>query len=191
MRLPSKLLGCMRVGVSVSAMMMGGCDAIAEAKARVLGDEPAEAPAAVEAPVAAPVATTTTAPEPMLLPRDGISGVVADTVARSKASAIEGDRSQSLSQSRPLPPVEDLGRPRSEPESSRSFVPFSGSGSSGALAGTVEVSTREVASPTPRTRPRPKLARPVEDEPCDPSVSTPITAPEPGGGWVCGPCGRG
>ena len=46
----------MRVGVSVSAMMMGGCDAVAEAKARVLEDEPAEASAAAEAPVAAPTA---------------------------------------------------------------------------------------------------------------------------------------
>ena len=173
----------MRVGVSVSAMMMGGCDAVAEAKARVLGDEPAAAEAPVAAPTAAPVATTT-APEPMLLPRDGISGVVADTVARSKASELDGDRS--FSSPRPVSPVEPA-RPHTEPEGSRSFVPFSGSG--GAIAGTVEAPTREVASPKPRTRPRPKLARPVEDEPCDPAVSALVT--EPKGGWVCGPCGRG
>jgi hypothetical protein len=188
MRLPSKLLGCMRVGVGVGAVMLGGCDAIAEAKARVLGEDPAEvtaeAEAAADAP-AAPVAEAPIAPEPMLLSRDGMAGVVEDTLARSRAAELGGDRPDARSST--VPPVEDLGRPRTEPEGSHLFVPFAGSG--GVIAGATPTPEREVASSKPRTRPRPKLARPVEDEPCDPGISTPIVAPERE--WSCGPCGRG
>lgn len=175
----------MRVGVGVGAVMLGGgCDAIAEAKARVLGEEAevsAEA-ALVEAPVAAPIATAPTAPEPMLLGRDGVAGVVEDAVIRSKSTSVESDRSQS-SPSVVLP-VEDLGRPRSEPEGSHAFVPYSeGGGSIGALAIAPE---RPVAAEKPRTRTRtrPKPVRTAESEPCDP-VEAPARE------WVCGPCGRG
>jgi hypothetical protein len=185
MRLPSKLLGCMRVGVGVGAVMLGGCDAIAEAKARVLGEDSAtvEAEAAAEAPVA-PVAQAPIAPEPLLLSRDGVAGVVEDTLARSKAAELGGDRGEPRSST--VPPVEDLGR-RFEPEGSSEFVPYAGAG--GVIAGATPTPERLATSEKPRSRPRPKLARPVEDEPCDPGISTPIAAPGPE--WVCGPCGRG
>lgn len=162
----------MRVGVGVGAVMLGGCDAVAEAKARVLGEEAA---------AASPVAEAPAAPEPLLLSRDGVAAVVEDAVARSKAAQAEADRAASRSSTVPL--VEDLGRPRGEPEGSRSFVPYAGGS---ALATAPASPERPVASERPRTRPRPKLARPVEAEPCDPA---PVTTPERE--WVCGPCGRG
>lgn len=164
----------MRVGVGVGAVMLGGggCDAIAEAKARVLGEDAVEVEETVtEAPAAAPVAAAPAAPEPMLLTRDGMAKVVEDAVADATRE----------SKPSPVPPVEDLGRPRTEPESSRGFVPYDG-GSGGAIAGAPITPER-----TEKPRPRPKLARPVvEDEPCDPG---PVATP--GSGWVCGPCGRG
>lgn len=162
----------MRVGVGVGAVMLGGCDAVAEAKARVLGEETkvSEEVSAEVAPVAAPVATAPTAPEPMLLGRDGVAGVVEDVRARSNAAALASDRSV---ETRPsvVPPVEDLGRPRSEPEGSHAFVPYS-EASVGALAVAPE---RPLAAEKPRTRTRPK----------------PVHKPEPPREWVCGPCGRG
>jgi len=163
MRLPSKLLGCMRVGVGVGAVMMGGCDAVADAKARVLGEEtevstPVEV-AATPAPAAAEASPA--APEPMLLAREGVAGVVEQ--ARTKAAV---DRTAPA----PVLPVEDLGRPRTEPEGSPAFVPYDGG--SGALAVAPVEPERTTASAKPRTRPqRPKPA-PVRE-------------------WVCGPCGRG
>lgn len=174
----------MRVGVGVGAVMLGGgCDAIAEAKARVLGEEAevsADA-AVVEAPVATPIAAAPTTPEPMLLGRDGVAGVVEDVVTRSKSTSLENDRSPSRPSG--VPPVEDLGRPRSEPEGSHAFVPYSDrSGSVGALAIAPE---RPVVAEKPRTRTRPKPVRAVEEsEPCDP-LEAPV------GAWICGPCGRG
>ena len=181
MRLPSKLLGCMRVGVGVGAVMMGGgCDAIAEAKARVLGEElEVAADVTVVTPVAAPVAAAPAAPEPMLLGREGVAGVVEDAMARSNAAKLEGERSTTPPTF--VPPVEDLGRPRREPEGSHAFVPYGGSSSVGTLAIAPE---RTEPAEEPRSRTRPKRARTVEAEPCDPS-------PEPVSTWVCGPCGRG
>lgn len=182
MRLPSKLLGCMRVGVGVGAVMLGGgCDAIAEAKARVLGDEAVVA----EAPVAAaPIATAPIAPEPLLLTRDrdGMAGLVDDAVARSKAPGLDGDRSNA----RPTAvlPIEDLGRPRSEPEGSHAFVPYAEGGSSTSSIAIAIAPERPVAAEKPRTRTRPKRVRTAESEPCDPLAA-------PVGEWVCGPCGRG
>lgn len=175
----------MRVGVGVGAVMLGGgCDAIAEAKARVLGEDAVEVEETVTEVVAAPVAAAPAAPEPMLLPRDGMAKAVEDAVASSKAASLSG--SSSKVEPSPVPPVEDLGRPRTEPEGERGFVPYDG-GSVGAIAGASITPERTESSEKPRPRPRPKLARPiVEDEPCDPgTIATPST------GWVCGPCGRG
>lgn len=173
----------MRVGVGVGAVVLGsGCDAIAEAKARVLGDD-AEvvAKTPVEPPLAAPVVTAPVAPEPMLLGREGMAGVVEQTIARSNAAALAEDR---VAEPRPriATPVEDLGRPRSEPESSHAFVPYAGEGGSiGAIAVAPEP---PLAAEKPRTRTRPKPVRTVEAEPCDPLAAPPRE-------WVCGPCGRG
>jgi hypothetical protein len=158
-------------------MALGGCDAVAEAKAFVLGEaeqaeqvEQVQAAEAVTTPAAEPSAAP--APEPLLLSRDGVAGLVEDAVARSKAAAPQ-----------PVPPpVEDLGRV--EPEGSRAFVPFDDG--SGAVAGGVAGPERPRIASKPRSRPRPKLARPVEDEPCDPVIAT-----APAGEWQCGPCGRG
>jgi hypothetical protein len=172
----------MRVGVGVGAVMLGGggCDAIAEAKARVLGEDAVEVEEPVtEAPAAAPVVAAPAAPEPMLLTRGGMAKVVEEAVASSKTPSLSGTTGEAKPS--PVPPVEDLGRPRTEPEGSRGFVPYDG-GSGGAIAGAPITPER-----TEKPRPRPKLARPVvEDEPCDPGqVATPSS------GWVCGPCGRG
>jgi hypothetical protein len=176
----------MRVGVGVGAVMLGGgCDAISEAKARVLGEDAVKVEATgTEAPAAAPVAAAPTAPEPMLLTRDGMSKTVEDVVASSKSASLSGSTSDAKPS--PVPPVEDLGRPRIEPEGSRGFVPYDG-GSVGVVAGVTPVPEGTETFEKPRSRPRPKLARPVvEDEPCDPG---PVATP--GSGWVCGPCGRG
>lgn len=163
----------MRVGVGVGAVVLGGCDAVAEAKARVLGETQPEVlePAAAEAPAPAAIATAPIPPEPLLLSRDGVSGVVEDAVARSKAGAAS---------STPRP-IEELAPPRFEPEGSRGFVPYEGGG--GALASAPPSSER----PRPKVvRSRPKAVRPVETEPCDPAViATPTRE------WSCGPCGRG
>ena len=176
----------MRVGVGVGAVMLGGgCDAIAEAKARVLGDDAVEVTAdasATQAPAATPIAAAPIAPEPLLLTRDrdGMAGLVDDAVARSKTPALDSNRSNA----RPTAalPIEDLGRPRSEPEGSHAFVPYAEGGSStAALAIAPE---RPVSAEKPRTRTRPKPVRTAESEPCDP-VKAPV------GEWVCGPCGRG
>lgn len=159
----------MRVGVGVGAVMMGGCDAVAEAKARVLGEDATEVSASAEVaatPTEAVVAATPIAPEPLLLNREGVAGVVEEV--RTKAAA--GRPAPA-----PVPPVEDLGRPRSEP--SRAFVPYD-SGSVGSIAtapAPAPAPERATVSPTPRPRPRPKVSRPVEPE----------------REWVCGPCGRG
>jgi hypothetical protein len=172
----------MRVGVGVGAVVLGGCDAVAEAKARVLGETEVEVvevvePAAAEAPAPTVIATAPIAPEPLLLSREGVAGVVGDAVERSKAGAA-GERSSSELAPRP---VEDLGRPRFEPEGSRGFVPYDGG--SGALASAPPSSER----PRPKVvRSRPKAVRPIEAEPCDPAV---IATPERE--WTCGPCGRG
>lgn len=168
----------MRVGVGVGAVMLGGCDAVAEAKARVLGEGAAEAAAPVEvaAPPAPVARATPDAPEPMLLPRDGIAGVVEQ--ARSQAATPSSDRVATTA----VTPVEDIDRPRFEPEGSRGFVPYEGG--LGALASAPAPAERTTASPKPRTRPRPKTARPVEAEPCDP-LAAPVRE------WSCGPCGRG
>jgi hypothetical protein len=176
----------MRVGVGVGAVMLGGgCDAISEAKARVHGEDVVKVEATVtEAPATAPVAAPA-APEAMLLTRDGMAKTVEDVVASSKAASLSGSASEAKSS--PVPPVEDLGRPRTEPEGSRAFVPYAG-GSGGALAGAPITPERTETSEKPRSRPRPKLARPVvEDEPCDPGT----VVATPGPGWSCGPCGRG
>ena len=170
----------MRVGVGVGAVVLGsGCDAIAEAKARVLGDD-----AEVTADVAVePVPTTPppTTPEPMLLGRDGVAGVVEQTIARSNAAALADDRVASP-RPRIATPVEDLGRPRSDPERSHAFVPYAGEGGSiGAIAVAPEP---PLAAEKPRTRTRPKPVRAAEPEPCDPLAAPPRE-------WVCGPCGRG
>lgn len=164
----------MRVGVGVGAVMLGGCDAVAEAKARVLGDEAAATPteaAATQAP--AVEAAAPPAPEPLLLSRDGVGGVVEEV--RAKVSL---DRPAPTT----VPSVEDLGRPRPEPEGSRAFVPYDGG--VGALAVAPALPERTTAAPKPRPRARPKAVRPIESEPCDP-----IAPPERE--WVCGPCGRG
>jgi hypothetical protein len=173
----------MRVGVGVGAVMLGGgCDAIAEAKARVLGDEAAEVnvdASATQTPAATPIATAPIAPEPLLLGRDGMAGLVDDAVARSK-SPLDTNRSD------PRPtavlPIEDLGRPRSEPEGSHAFVPYAEGGSS--IAAIAIAPEPPLSVEKPRTRTRPKPLRTAESEPCNP-LEAPV------GEWVCGPCGRG
>ncbi len=178
----------MRVGVGVGAVMLSGCDAVAEAKARVLGEEAAatETKVAADAPAPAPVAAPPVAPEPMLLSRDdGMASLVQDAVAKSKAES--GVTAPTVPPPTPVLPVEDLGRPRPEPEGSHAFVPYAGRGST--LTGVLPEPER-FDSVKPRERPRPKLARPVEDEPCEPGkVGSSTTPPERE--WVCGPCGRG
>jgi hypothetical protein len=169
----------MRVGVGVGAVMLGGgCDAISEAKARVLGEDEVKVEATVtETPAAAPVAAAPAAPEPMLLPRDGMAKTVEDVIASSKSAPLSGSISESKPS--PVPPVEDLGRPRTEPEGSHAFVPYAGgSGSGSAVAVAPITPERTETSEKPRSRPRPKIARPVVED-------------EPGPGWSCGPCGRG
>jgi hypothetical protein len=162
-----------RVGVGVGAvMMLGGCDMVSEAKARVFGEE--QATVAAQAQVEAPLVQAPVAPEPMLLSRGGVAGVVAETVARSEAAATAA----------PVPPVQDLGRPFA-PEGSRGFVPYDGG--VGALASAPLSGGRTVATAKPRPRAKPRVARP--DEPCDPGLTAAVEPSD--GGWQCGPCGRG
>lgn len=178
MRLPSSLLGRVRVGLGVGAVMLGGCDVVSEAKARVFGEE--QAPVAAQAQVEAPVveAEAPAAPEPMLLEpmlveRGGVAGVVEETLARSEAAPGLAP-----------PPVQDLGR-RFEPEGSRGFVPYDGD--VGALASAPPSGGGKVATSKPRPRAKPRVARP--DEPCDPGLTAAVEPSD--GGWQCGPCGRG
>lgn len=161
----------MRVGVGVGAVMLGGCDMVTEAKARVFGEDEVEAAVEVEAevePAAAP-----SAPEPMLLSRGGVAGVV-DDVARSQSSREPA-----------APPVRDLGRRfgESEPEGSRAFVPYDGE--AGALA-IAPAPVRTAAPSKPRNKR--KVARP--DEPCDPALAS-VGTTRPGPEWQCPACGRG
>lgn len=162
----------MRVGLGVGAVALGGCDAVADAKARVLGQQ-ASAPAAAEAAAEPAPVPVDAAPEPLLLSRGGVSGVVDEVRARSQAGDVQGAPRDPVSEAAPLGP---LARPG---EGSAAFVPYEGAGAGGALA----VAPVE---PAPVTKPRrqrpPRVTAP--DEPCDPA---PVTAPE----WVCGPCGRG
>jgi hypothetical protein len=161
--------------VGVGAVMLGGgCDVVSEAKARVFGEEQAvvEAEAEVEAPAAR--AEAPVAPEPMLLSRGGVAGVVEQSLARSEAAPGAA----------PVPPVEDLGR-RFAPEGSRGFVPYDGG--VGALASAPPAGGRPVATAKPRPRAKPRVARP--DEPCDPGLTAAVEPRD--GGWQCGPCGRG
>jgi hypothetical protein len=166
----------MRVGVGVGAVMLGGCDMVTEAKARVFGEEADVAAATEAAPTPAPAVEAAPAPEPLLLSRGGVAGVVED-LARTKAAP--------PSTSSSVPPVNDLGRPLATPEGSHAFVPYDGG--VGSLAG-APPSFGATATPTkPRPRSKPRVAR--VDEPCDPALATPV-GPS-GSGWECGPCGRG
>jgi hypothetical protein len=174
MRLPSSLLGCVRVGVGVGAVMLGGCDVVSEAKARVFGEEQAEVAAQAEAEAPVAEAEAPVAPAPMLLTRGGVAGVVEETVARSEAAPAVA----------PVPPVQDLGR-RFAPEGSPAFVPYDGG--VGALASAPASGGRTVAPAKPRPRAKPRAARP--DEPCEPTLATAVEPPDTG--WQCGPCGRG
>lgn len=168
----------MRVGVGVGAVMLGGCDVVSEAKARVFGDEPSEevaVAAEAEAPVA--VSEAPAAPEPLLLSRGGIAGVVQDI-----------SRDQTTPELAAPPPVRDLGRTFAErerdPAGSHAFVPYEGP--AGAIAVAPEP-IRAAAPSKPRPRPKRKAARP--DEPCDPSFVAVEAAPD--SGWQCPACGRG
>ncbi|MCX4239924.1 hypothetical protein [Paraliomyxa miuraensis] len=181
MRLPAKLLGCMRVGVGVGAVMLGGCDLVDEAKARALGEEEAvaEQTAADPAPQAQPTSTPDS-PEPMLLGRSPLATAVEQAVTRATPTA--------------PPPINDLGdldrpstppsvRSTTEPEGSRPFIPYDDGTGTLALA---PLTTKSTKTTKPRPR-KSKVARPV-DEPCDPQL---VAVDPPRGKWDCPACGRG
>lgn len=163
----------MRVGVGVGAVVLGGCDLVEQAKARVLGEGDAVAEHAVTAEVAsAPAVEAAPAPEPLLLGRSGVAGVVEDAIEHAEAAPVP-------------PPIEDLGRPRVvEPEGSRAFVPYDG----GSLVSRPPSLGRVTAPAKPRARSKPRVVRPA-DEPCDPVLAT--SEPPRDRKWECLACGRG
>ena len=137
MRLPSKLLGQVRVGVGVGAVMLGGCD-LAEPVATTT--EPDVAAAAESMEPAAP-----TKHEPMLLSRH-----VIDAAEEARAKTAEPE-------ARPL--RVEVTTPRTEKiEDGEGFVPYVVDPTAEGIIAT--------ASPKPRPRVRrPKRER-VVDEPC-------------------------
>lgn len=158
--------------------MLGGCDPVAEIGSALESEAEAEV-AVAEAVAAEDVAAEAAAAEaeptkPLLLGREGVAGVVEQTLQRSgPATASEP------------PPIADLGRPVA-PEGERAFVPYDGG--SGAVASAPPSLTRPSVRPRPRPRPRPQPRVDAVDEPCDPALETVASPPR---GWDCPACGRG
>ncbi len=170
--------------------MLGGCDLVDEAKARVLGSEPTVTESEDEAEiVAVSDAPAHEAPEPMLLGRRGVAGVVEKTVAQSDPTP-RSELESIADLGRPAPRSElesiaDLGRP-AEPKGSSEFVPYDDG--TGVIAEAPISEMRPSIRPRPRRpRPTPRIATPV-DEPCDPGLAS-TTVPDRE--WECLACGRG
>ncbi len=165
MRLPSKLLGRVRVGVGVSAVVLGGCDFVDQAQARVFGEDPA-VPVAVEEPAADSPQAPQESPEPLLMSR-GVAKIVEQSIDRAEAAAPPVRSFESTSSG--------IGtRVQSEPGA---FIPYEGG-------------RRIVAARPTKRRSGRRHARRVVDEPCNTEVGT--VMPEPGPKWgECMACGRG
>lgn len=160
----------------MGAVLLGGCDLVDEARAQPAGAEPTVVAEVAAASEPASAVDEPEVPQPMLLTRGGVSEIVQETVAGSEPIA----RPVTIAEP---PPINDLGRPAPEPESS-AFVPYDGG------TGTVATAPASLVRPKvePRTRPRPRPLAVEPDEPCDPGL---VAATPPDREWECLACGRG
>ncbi|MEM9462334.1 MAG: hypothetical protein AAGF11_49760 [Myxococcota bacterium] len=165
MRLPATLLGRVRVGIGIGAVVLGGCDLVDEAESAV--QEPAPAPTETIASASSPAEPPAKPLTPLLLDRPGVAGVVEQTIERARAQPAPQP-----------PPIADLGRPV-EPEPDPAFIPYEG--------GTPAVSAPPVFTTRPPVRRRPR-SRPKASPP---SVDPGLAVTSPDRGWECLACGRG